>query len=62
MPLEDLDAPAPDQTEVGSAGSLAHALRRLPRRQREVIALRVLLDLDTDTTARVLGIAAGTVG
>jgi RNA polymerase sigma-70 factor (ECF subfamily) len=33
----------------------------LPRRQREVIALRVFLDLDTRQTARVLGIAEGTV-
>jgi len=37
------------------------ALRRLPARQREVIALRVFLDLDIDTTARQLGIAPGTV-
>jgi RNA polymerase sigma-70 factor (ECF subfamily) len=27
-----------------------------------VIALRLLLDLDTETTARVLGISGGTVG
>lgn len=37
------------------------ALRELPTRQREVIALRVFLDLDTETTARTLGIAPGTV-
>ena len=37
------------------------ALRELPRRQREVVALRVFLDLDTKTTARELGIAPGTV-
>ena len=37
------------------------ALRRLPARQREVIALRVFLDLDTQATAQVLGIAPGTV-
>ncbi len=37
------------------------ALRRLPARQREVVVLRVFLDLDIDTTARELGIAAGTV-
>ena len=37
------------------------ALRRLPARQRQVITLRVLLDLDTETTARVLGISPGTV-
>ena len=41
--------------------SLISAVRRLPARQKEVVALRLLLDLDTDTTAQVLGIAAGTV-
>ncbi len=40
---------------------LVRALRRLPLRQREVVALRVFLDLDTQTTANVLGIASGTV-
>jgi DNA-directed RNA polymerase specialized sigma24 family protein len=37
------------------------ALRRLPARQREVIALRLLLDLDTATTAETLGMPGGTV-
>jgi RNA polymerase sigma factor (sigma-70 family) len=41
--------------------ALLTALRRLPARQREVIALRVFLDLDVETTARQLGIAPGTV-
>jgi RNA polymerase sigma factor (sigma-70 family) len=41
--------------------SLVAALRRLPVRQREVIALRLLLDLDTATTAETLGMPAGTV-
>ena len=36
-------------------------LLKLPERQRQVIALRVFLDLDTAQTARVLGIAPGTV-
>ena len=40
---------------------LIAALRRLPARQREVLALRIFLDLDTETTAKVLGIAPGTV-
>ncbi|MEV3856011.1 sigma-70 family RNA polymerase sigma factor [Streptomyces sp. NPDC050095] len=40
---------------------LLAALRELPRRQREVIALRVFLDLDTRATAKALGIAEGTV-
>jgi RNA polymerase sigma-70 factor (sigma-E family) len=37
------------------------ALTRLPVRQREVVALRLFLDLDTARTAEVLGIAPGTV-
>jgi RNA polymerase sigma-70 factor (ECF subfamily) len=42
-------------------GDLVLAVWRLPRRQREVIALRVLADLSTAETARVLGVAEGTV-
>ena len=34
---------------------------RLPARQRQVVALRLFLDLDTSRTAQVLGIAPGTV-
>ncbi len=37
------------------------ALLRLPERQRQVVALRLILDLDTARTAEVLGIAPGTV-
>src|SRR6266702_5552432 len=37
------------------------ALLRLPARQRQVVALRLFLDLDTDRSAEVLGIAPGTV-
>jgi RNA polymerase sigma factor (sigma-70 family) len=37
------------------------ALMRLPARQRQVVALRLILDLDTSRTAEVLGIAPGTV-
>lgn len=49
---------------VGDPGldpALLAVLRQLPQRQREVIAYRVFLDLDTATTATVLGIAPGTV-
>lgn len=41
--------------------ALVTALRRLPVRQREVITLRLLLDLDTATTAKMLGMPSGTV-
>lgn len=41
---------------------LLAALRELPTRQREVIALRILLDLSAEQTAFELGISVGTVG
>jgi RNA polymerase sigma factor (sigma-70 family) len=40
---------------------LVAALQRLPVRQRQVVAFRIILDLDTAGTAKVLGIAPGTV-
>jgi RNA polymerase sigma-70 factor (sigma-E family) len=55
---EVADTPAGDR---GLDPTLLRALRRLPQRQREVIVFRVFLDLDTRTTAEVLGIAPGTV-
>jgi RNA polymerase sigma factor (sigma-70 family) len=60
VPLSDLDQPVAI-TEESVDPALVQALSGLPARQREVFTLRVLLDLDTDTTARVLGIAPGTV-
>jgi RNA polymerase sigma factor (sigma-70 family) len=38
------------------------ALARLPRRQREVMTLRYLADLDAQETAAILGISVNTVG
>jgi len=40
---------------------LLEAVRALPIKQREVIALRVILDLSINQTAEELGIAPGTV-
>jgi RNA polymerase sigma factor (sigma-70 family) len=40
---------------------LLAALTALPEQQRRVVALRVLADLDTASTASLLGISAGTV-
>ena len=59
--LDDHDVAAPANRDTGVDASLMAALLRLPRRQQEVVALRVFLDLDTETTARALGIAPGTV-
>lgn len=50
-----------DTPAAGLDTAVLAALRRLPARQREVIVLRVFLDLDISTTARTLAIAPGTV-
>lgn len=42
--------------------SLLAALKALPERQRQVVALRVLLGLSGEETALELGISAGSVG
>jgi RNA polymerase sigma factor (sigma-70 family) len=52
---------AADSQGTGLDAAVLTALRRLPARQREVIVLRIFLDLDIDTTARQLGVAPGTV-
>jgi RNA polymerase sigma factor (sigma-70 family) len=50
-------AAAPDPADP----QIMAALLRLPARQRQVIALRLILDLDTGGTAEVLGITPNTV-
>lgn len=47
--------------DSGVDHDLLEAVRRLPPRQRQVVALRYFLDLDAETTAHELGIARGTV-
>jgi RNA polymerase sigma factor (sigma-70 family) len=61
IPLSGHDSVSDPTFSGGIEPRLLDALKRLPGRQREVIVLRALLDLDTETTARVLGIAPGTV-
>ena len=51
----------PDGDATAVELALRAALRKLPARQREVVVLRVFLDLDTRGTAAALGIAPGTV-
>jgi RNA polymerase sigma-70 factor (sigma-E family) len=55
------DVAADTASDPGLDPALLDMLRQLPQRQREVIAYRVFLDLDTQATAKVLGIAPGTV-
>jgi DNA-directed RNA polymerase specialized sigma24 family protein len=70
--VEQFDAASLASQGYGAAGgppggealpdpALLVMLRSLPRRQREVVVLRILLDLDTAATARELGMAQGTV-
>jgi RNA polymerase sigma-70 factor (sigma-E family) len=61
QPLADHDLTAAGDLGGGLDATLLTAIWRLPARQREVIALRIFLDLDTATIARQLGIEAGTV-
>jgi RNA polymerase sigma factor (sigma-70 family) len=59
--LSSHDNTAATSSDPALDSSLVTALRRLPVRQREVIALRLLLDLDTATTADMLGMSGSTV-
>ena len=61
LPLMGHDAPACGLASSRVDAELAAVLQRLPARQRQVVALRIFLDLDTAQTAEVLGIAPGTV-
>ena len=65
VPVADLaivaDRPAGDAAGGGLDPRIMAALARLPERQRQVVALRLFLDLDTERTARMLGVAPGTV-
>jgi len=56
--LIDLHAPDP---QVEARLDLQQALRSLPRRQREVVALRYLGDFSEKDTAAALGLDVGTV-
>ena len=62
LPLANHDvAELPGRPSAGLETATLLAVRRLPARQREVLVLRVFLDLDVETTARQLKIAPGTV-
>ena len=60
LPLANHDLRALGDLDGGLDARLLTAIGRLPRRQREVIALRIFLDLDSAAIARQLGIEAGT--
>ncbi len=60
------EAPEPPeiavQDELPIDPWLLRTVWRLPRRQRQVVALRILLDLSAEQTAETLGITVGAVG
>lgn len=58
--IELIDLQAPDP-QVEARLDLQEALRSLPRRQREVVALRYLGDFSEKDTAAALGLDVGTV-
>ena len=59
--LDNHDREHLDRVDPDANGVLLSAVRRLPRRQREVVVLRIWLDLDTQSVADELGISAMTV-
>ena len=65
MPVAEVAEPpsrlADDSVGHGPDSTIMEVLAGLPLRQRQVVALRVFLDLDTAATAQALGIAPGTV-
>ena len=57
LPVGRVDRPPSGE----GAAEVRAALARLPRRQREALLLRFLLDLSVEETAQRMGCAAGTV-
>lgn len=61
--LESLGAAMPEKASEPEAvdTKLRELVRCLPRRQRDVVALRLIADLSAEQTAEILGISAATV-
>jgi RNA polymerase sigma-70 factor (ECF subfamily) len=59
--LDGHDRGQPAKEGLGGDQTLLAAVRGLPQRQREVVLLRIWLDLDTATVAAELGISPSTV-
>lgn len=55
------DAAMPERTDSAVDPRIMAVLMRLPARQRQVVALRLFLDLDTARTADLLGVSPSTV-
>jgi RNA polymerase sigma-70 factor (ECF subfamily) len=55
------DVEVPQAADTSVRDDLLRAVAALPERQRQVVALRVFLDLDTRQTAEALSLSPGTV-
>lgn len=60
-PLSGRGVPIPSEDEITTRISVREGIAGLPRRQREVIALRYLADMPEIQVAAVLGLNPGTV-
>ncbi len=60
-PLIGAPAPHDPNDALVTRLALVDALGRLPRRQREAVALRYLADFSVDDVAQTLGVSSGTV-
>lgn len=54
-------APPPAPTSQGLNGEMVDLLRTLSKRQREAVFLRVVVDLDEEAVASLMGCSAGSV-
>ena len=61
MPRPRNGAATTDSFGEGFSAELEESLRALSAGEREVVALRIVLDLDGEETARLLGISATAV-
>lgn len=61
VPLSQDELTLPEAPTEPIDTDLLVAIRRLPPRQRQIVALRLLADLDVDATSQHLGVAPGTV-
>lgn len=60
--IEDTSTAEDPSIQTVDRAAIVQALRRLPRRQREVIVLRFYADLSIEETARLLNISSNAVG
>lgn len=59
--LRTLFRPSPPDLDLPIDGKLIDALSKLSEQQRMALAYRVMLDMDTASTARCMGVTPGTV-